>query len=64
MVDCAVGAAARRHFIVMQNEQGGWTVRETHSSIERVFPTQREAIHFALFEAGTRHAAVSLTPNT
>jgi hypothetical protein len=41
---------------------GSWTACDRGGRIERIFPTQREAIHFALFETGTRCAAVSLTP--
>ena len=59
-----IGPTTRRHFQVMQNQQGSWTACDSAARIERVFPTQREAIHFALFETGTRCAAVSLTPQT
>ena len=58
------GPTARRHFQVMQNQQGSWTACDKQGRIERIFPTQREAIHFALFETGTRCASVSLTPQT
>lgn len=58
----AESAPPRRLFIVSQNGQGGWSARERHGLIERVFPTRREAIHFALFQTGTPRAAVSLMP--
>ena len=61
-VACETNPRTRRHFVVMQNQQGSWTACDRQGRIERIFPTQREAIHFALFETGTRCAAVSLTP--
>jgi hypothetical protein len=56
------GLTARRHFVIKQSAEGRWCVCDREGHIECVFPTQREAIHFALFESGTRCAAVSLTP--
>jgi hypothetical protein len=52
----------RRQFVVRQNDQGNWCTCERNGGIEHVFTTQREAIHFALYETGARCAAVSLTP--
>ncbi|HEX3500926.1 MAG TPA: hypothetical protein VHT04_16530 [Stellaceae bacterium] len=56
------GATARRRFVVAQTPQGDWCTRDRQGQILRVFATQREAIHFALFETGTDRAAVLLTP--
>jgi hypothetical protein len=53
---------ARRCFVVRQNERGDWCACRQGEGIEHAFATQREAIHFALYETGTRCAAVSLTP--
>jgi hypothetical protein len=64
-IDSAAGKpalTARRQFVIRQDEQGGWCVCDPDGCVERCFPTQREAIHFALYETGTRCAAVSLTP--
>jgi hypothetical protein len=63
-IACEAGPTTRRHFIVTQNAQGRWSACESEGRIVRTFATQREAIHFALFETGTRCAAVSLTPST
>ena len=54
--------SARRQFIVRQNEQGDWCACDEADHVVRVCPTLRDAIHFALYETGTRCAAVSLTP--
>jgi len=47
-----------RSFVVAQNDRGQWVAREHGGLIEGVFHTQREAIRFALFETGSRSAAV------
>jgi hypothetical protein len=48
----------RRSFVVAQNERGQWVARESRGLIEGVFLTRRDAIRFALFETGSRSAAV------
>jgi hypothetical protein len=50
--------AQRRCFAVTQNSQGYWIVRESHGLVEGVFVNQRNAIRFALFEAGQGSASV------
>ena len=42
---------AHRRFMVFLNAQGYWVAREKLGFIEGVFPTQREAIRFALVSA-------------
>jgi len=49
-----------RSFVVLQNDRGQWVARERGGAIEGVFLSQREAIRFALFETGSRSAAVIL----
>jgi hypothetical protein len=48
----------RRRFAVTQNAQGYWIARESRGLIEGVFVNQRDAIRFALFEAGGGLASV------
>jgi hypothetical protein len=48
----------RRRFAVTQNTQGYWVARESRGLIEGVFVTQRDAVRFALFEAGGGSASV------
>jgi len=48
----------RRSFVVVQNARAQRVARDHSGSIEGVFQTQREAIRFALFETGSRSAAV------
>jgi hypothetical protein len=54
--------ASNRCFTVTQNDAGDWIVRERRGAIVRVSPTQKAAVHFALFELGNRPAAALLTP--
>jgi hypothetical protein len=58
----AVLPAPKPCFTVAQNDAGDWIVRERRGAIVRVFPTQKAAVHFALFELGDRPAAALLTP--
>ena len=51
-------------FTVAQNDAGDWVARERHGAIMRVFPTQKAAVHFALFELGNRPATALLTPRS
>ena len=51
-------------FTVAQNNAGDWIARERRGAIVRVFPTQKAAVHFALFELGDRPAAALLTPRS
>lgn len=57
-ISLAPSAVRRRSFTVAQNDRGQWVARETHGLIEGVFVTQRDAVRFALFETGSRSAAV------
>jgi len=47
-----------RCFEVTQNSQGYWIARESRGLIEGLFVNQRDAIRFALFEAGGGSASV------
>ena len=49
-------------FTISQNDAGDWFAHERCGAIARVFPTQRAAVHFALFEVGDRPATALLTP--
>jgi hypothetical protein len=53
---------APRGFAVSETEDGRWLVRERHGAVARLFPTQKAAIHFALFELGNCTATALLTP--
>ena len=61
--EIALTTAPRRSFVVTQNPRGQWIARETHGLIEGVFLSQREAIRFALFEAGNRTSIVVVGPS-
>ena len=63
MIAASSPAASCRRFVVAPTPDGRWSAADKHGVILRVFATRREAIHFALFEAGTRRAAVLLAPN-
>ena len=56
--------ASKPCFTVAQNEAGDWIARERQGAIVRVFPTQKAAVHFALFELGNRPATALLTPRS
>ena len=58
--DSRSSSIQRRSFVVAQNERGQWVARQNRGMIEGVFLTQREAIRFALFETGSRSAAVTV----
>ncbi|MGO8920626.1 MAG: hypothetical protein ACLQJR_32435 [Stellaceae bacterium] len=58
----SASAAAPRCFAVSETADGQWLARERHGAVARVFPTQKAAIHFALFEIGNRPASALLTP--
>jgi hypothetical protein len=58
----AAPAARKPCFTVAQNDAGDWVARERRGTIVRAFPTQKAALHFALFELGNRPAAALLTP--
>ncbi len=55
-------AAPRSCFIVTRNDAGDWIASEQHGAIVRVFPTQKAAVHFVLFELGNRPATALPTP--
>lgn len=46
------GTRCHRSFVVSQNSRGKWVARETDGMIEGVFHSQRDALRFALYEAG------------
>jgi hypothetical protein len=58
----AAPPALKPCFTVAQNDAGDWIARERRGEIVRVFPTQKAALHFALFELGNRPASALLTP--
>lgn len=58
----AASATTTRSFAVSETEDGRWLVRERHGAFARLFPTQKAAIHFALFALGNRPATALLTP--
>jgi hypothetical protein len=58
----AAPPAPKPCFTVAQNEAGDWIARERQGAIMRVFPTQKAAVHFVLFELGDRVASALLTP--
>jgi hypothetical protein len=58
VIDPSKSSEPCRTFVVAQNDHGKWVARERRGLIEGVFFTQREAIRFALFETGSRAAAV------
>jgi hypothetical protein len=64
LAKAAPAAAPKPCFTVSQNDVGDWIARERHSAIVRVFPTQKAAVHFALFELGNRPATALLTPRS
>jgi hypothetical protein len=51
-----------RSFAVSETADGTWVARERHGAVARLFPTQKAAIHFALFEFGSCPATALLTP--
>jgi hypothetical protein len=58
----AAPPAPKPCFTVAQNEAGDWIARERQGAIMRVFPTQKAAVHFVLFELGDGAAGALLTP--
>lgn len=56
--DPAKSPDSRPFSVVAQNDRGQWVARERRGLIEGAFLTQRDAIRFALFETGSRAAAV------
>jgi hypothetical protein len=58
----AAPPALKPCFTVAQNDAGDWIARDRRGAIVRVFPTQKAAVHFALFELGDRPASALLTP--
>jgi len=54
--------AATPCVIVVQDDLGDWIAHERSGAIGRAFPTQQEAIHFALFGVGHGRAAALLVP--
>jgi hypothetical protein len=53
---------AHRRFIVFLNARGYWVAREKLGFIEGVFPTQREALRFALVSAKRGRGSRALGP--
>lgn len=49
-------------FAIAQSDAGDWIARERRSGVERHFPSQQAALHFALFDRGLRASAALLTP--
>ena len=45
-------------FLLGQNGQGQWVIREMHGRMEGLFADRKEAIRFALYESGCRNPAV------
>ena len=58
----AKAASPAACFTIAQDDAGDWIARERQGAIVRVFPTQKAAVHFALFELGDRPATALLTP--
>ena len=53
--------ACHRSFVVSQNPRGKWVARETDGMIEGVFHSQRDALRFALYEAGDPRSVVVIS---
>lgn len=49
-------------FTITRSDAGDWIARERRSGVERLFPSQQAALHFALFDCRTPAAAALLTP--
>ena len=54
-------AVCHRSFVVSQNPRGKWVARETDGMIEGVFHSQRDALRFALYEAGDPRSVVVIS---
>ena len=61
-VSARAALAPKPCFTIAEDDAGGWIARERVSGVERRFPTQQAALHFVLFDLGTRRAAALLTP--
>jgi hypothetical protein len=53
-----------RRFVVAQNPRGQWIARERTGLIEGVFRSQRDAVHFALFESGNPDSVIVIAGGT
>ena len=47
------------HFEIAQNARGYWVAKDKEGLIGGVFPTQKDALRFALFEVGGRQLLCS-----
>jgi hypothetical protein len=56
--------ALPNHFEITENERGYWVASEEEGRIGGVFRTQKDALRFALFEAGGDSACVRLVAGT
>jgi len=52
----------RYHFEIARNPQGYWVAKDEEGLIGGVFCSQRDALRFALFEAGGDSARVRVVP--
>jgi hypothetical protein len=50
------------HFGIAENGRGYWTARDKEGLIGGVFRIQKEALRFALFEAGGNSSSVRVLP--
>jgi hypothetical protein len=50
------------HFEIVQNGRGYWVAKDKEGLIGGVFRTQKDALRFALFEAGGDSACVQVLP--
>jgi hypothetical protein len=50
------------HFEIVQNGRGYWVAKDKEGFIGGVFRTQKDALRFALFEAGGDSACVQVLP--
>ena len=53
----------RYHFEIVRNARGYWVAEDEEGLIGGVFRSQRDALRFALFEAGGDSARVRVDPD-